>query len=40
VFTTHRTQQKGEASHKPRADLKGNSFYKNSFHLSQCRNHH
>jgi len=38
VFTTHRTQQKGEASHKPRADLKGNK--KNSFHLSQCRNHH
>jgi len=26
VFTTHRSQQKSEASRKSRADLEGNSF--------------
>jgi len=26
AFTTHRSQQKGEASRKSRADLEGNSF--------------
>jgi len=40
VFTAHRSQEKSEASRKSRADLEVNSFQKNSFYLSPCRNHH
>jgi len=40
AFTTHRSQEKSEASRKSRADLEVNSFSKHSFYLSLCRNHH